>query len=89
MNKRHNELMAADVRTGIHIDYLSGSVMAWAFMDSHHVPTTVILRVLCNLHLRRKSDLMFHPIGKQDTSCELTLRWQRNAMIDSILQNGQ
>jgi hypothetical protein len=53
---RTNIEMAQIVEQGISRDQLHGSVVAWRFLSSHHVPTEVILRVLSDPAKRRESD---------------------------------
>jgi len=53
---RTNIEMAQIVEQGISRDQLHGSVVAWRFLSSHHVPNEVILRVLSDPAKRRDTD---------------------------------
>jgi len=53
---RTNIEMAQIVEQGIARDQLHGSVVAWRFLSSHHVPNEVILRVLSEPAKRRETD---------------------------------
>lgn len=56
LQARKNKDMALIVEQGITRDLLHGSVVAWRFLAAHHVPDSVILRVLGEPGQRRISD---------------------------------
>jgi hypothetical protein len=53
---RTNIEMSRIVEQGLTRDLLHGSVVAWKFLASHHVPDDIILRVLADPAMRRSSD---------------------------------
>ena len=48
--------MAQIVEQGLTRDLLHGSVVAWKFLASHNVPDEIILRVLTEPAMRRRTD---------------------------------
>ena len=53
---RTNTHMSQIVEQGLTRDLLHGSVIAWKFLASHNVPDDIILRVLTEPALRRRTD---------------------------------
>lgn len=56
-DQRHNASLSAAVEHGIWLADSQGSAVAWTYMQTYHVPSEAIRRVLAYPETRRKRDI--------------------------------